>query len=163
MNPKRQTVEQVITDLRDHQKDLDLAYNSWLAGEVEDHRDIMDHFYDERVNIANNLFKNLNMPPRPNSRYYDPNLSPIFKAGDFRSNRGKKPLPYPMIIGRATKRIAMVPKLIFRIDLFIKQLETKLSKRKDLQESNPFQLTEAKLKKMILDEIKSNLTSPPKP
>ena len=154
MNPKRQVVEQAIRDLRDHQKDLDAVYNSWMSGEAEDHYDIMDDFYDERVNIANNLFKDLNMSPRPNSRYYDLNPSPIFKAGDFRSNRGKRPLPYPTIIGRATKRIVMVPKLIFRIDLFIKQLETKLANRKDLQESSSFQLTEEKLKQMILDEMK---------
>jgi len=156
MNSKRETVKQAIRDLELHKEHLEEAYNLWLSGELEDHYDIMDDFYDERVNIASNLFKGLKMSPRPNSRYYDPNLSPIFKAGDFRSNRGKRPLSYPTIIGRATKRIVMVPKLIFRIDLFIKQLETKLSNRKDLQESSPFQLTEAKLKQMILEAIKNS-------
>ena len=138
MNSKRETVEQAIRDLELHKEDLKMVYSSWLSDELEDHRQTMEDLYDERVKITNNLFTG---------------QTPVFKPEDFRSNRGKKPLRYPLIIGKATKKIVRVPRLISRIDLFIKQLETKLSNRKDLQESSPFQLTEAKLKQMILEAL----------
>ena len=154
MNSKRETVEQAIRDLRDHQKNLEMAYNQYLDNELEDYVEVMDKFYDERVNIATNLFKDFSMKPRPEGTLYRrPESTPPFKSGDFRSTRGKKPLPYPMIIGRATKRMSGVPRLIARIDHFIEQLETKLSNRKDLQEKLSMQLTEAKLKHMILEAM----------
>tara|TARA_R110001592_G_scaffold72792_2_gene222416 strand:+ start:8832 stop:9779 length:948 start_codon:yes stop_codon:yes gene_type:complete len=141
MNPKRQVIEQAIRDLELHKEDLKMVYNSWLSDELEDHRQTMEDLYDERVKITNNLFTG---------------QTPVLKPEDFRSNRGKKPLRYPLIIGKATKRIVRVPRLISRIDLFIRQLKRKMKTRKDLQESSPFQLTEAKLKQMILEALKDS-------
>ena len=164
MNSKRETVEQAIRDLRDHQEHLEIAYNQYLDNELEDYVEVMDKFYDERVNIATNLFKDFSMKPRPEGTLYRrPESSPPFKSGDFRSSRGKKPLPYPMIIGRATKRMSGVPRLIARIDHFIKQLDAKLKNRKDLQESSPFQLTEAKLKQIILEVMMEQVENQEQP
>ena len=161
MNPKKkkltpeETVEQAIRDLRDHQEHLEMAYNQYLDNNLEDYVEVMNKFYDERVNIATNLFKDFSMKPRPEGTlYHRPESTPPFKSREFRSSDGKKSLPYPMIIGQATKRMSGVPRTIARIDRFIKQLDTKLKNRKDLQKNNPSQLSEAKLKQIILEVIR---------
>ena len=64
-----------------------------------------------------------------------------------------------MILANPTKYIEHVDLTIQTIEGFIKQLERKLKHRKDLQEGITMKLTEAKLKQMILDEMKSNLSA----
>ena len=161
MNSKREIVEKAIIDLRYHLKDLDKVhlaqedgfYNDELLGVAES----MMEFYNERVNIANRLFVSTQASgiqlPNPNSRYYDPKPTPVFNVEDFHDFRTNKPLSYPIILANPTKYIEYVDLTIEAIDSFIKQLEHKLKKRKDLQESSPFQLTEAKLKQMILEAL----------
>ena len=73
MNPKRQVIEQAIRDLELHKEDLKMVYDSWMSGELEDHRQTMEDLYDERVKITNNLFTG---------------QTPVLKPEDFRSNRG---------------------------------------------------------------------------
>ena len=163
MNPKRQVVEQAIADLREHQQALKIMSKQYTPSvydpEVEN---LMAELYDERVNIANRLFVVTQscgiQLPSPNSRYYDPNPSPVFNVEDFQDFRRNKPLSYPVIVGNLTKYLDHIDYTILAIDRFIEQLERKLKRRKDLQENIVMKLTEAKLKQMILDEIKSNLS-----
>ena len=158
MNPKRQVVEQAIADLREHQQALKIMSKQYTSSvydpEVEN---LMAELYYERVNIANRLFVVTQSSgiqlPSPNSRYYDPNPSPVFNVEDFQDFRRNKPLSYPVIIGNLTKYLHHVDYTILTVDRFIEQLERKLKRRKDLQESNLFQLTEAKLKQMILEAM----------
>ena len=163
MNPKRQTVEQAIMDLRDHQKALRIMSKQYKPSvydpEVES---LMAELYDERMNNVNRLFVVTQSSgiqlPNPNSRYYDPNPVPVFNVEDFQDYRRNKPLSYPVIVGNLTKYLDHIDYTILAIDRFIEQLERKLKRRKDLQENIVMKLTEAKLKQMILDEIKSNLS-----
>ena len=163
MNPKRQVVEQAIADLREHQQALKIMSKQYTSSvydpEVEN---LMAELYYERVNIANRLFVVTQSSgiqlPSPNSRYYDPNPSPVFNVEDFQDFRRNKPLSYPVIIGNLTKYLHHVDYTILTVDRFIEQLERKLKRRQDLQENNIMKLTEEKLKQMILDEMKSNLS-----
>ena len=163
MNPKRQTVEQAIMDLRDHQKALRIMSKQYKPSvydpEVES---LMAELYDERMNIVNRLFVVTQSSgiqlPNPNSRYYDPNPVPVFNVEDFQDYRRNKPLSYPVIIGNLTKYLDHIDYTMITIDRFIEQLERKLKRRQDLQENNIMKLTEEKLKQMILDEMKSNLS-----
>lgn len=165
MNPKRQVIEKAIIDLRDHLKDLDKVHEKHLDSQLEgyymtDAEEFMMEFYNERVNIANRLFVPTQASgiqlPNPNSRYYDPNPTPVFNVEDFHDFRRNKSLSYPIILANPTKYIEGVRLTIKSIEGFIKQLERKLKHRKDLQENNPFQLTETKLKKMILEALKNS-------
>ena len=119
----------------------------------------------ERMNIAVRIFHdytdNLGNPIAgdPNEPFYDPSPTPVFSVRDFHRGPGM-PRTFPMITGASTTTARNGDRTLARIDKFIGQLKRKMRTRKDLQESSPFQLTEAKLKQMILDEMKSNL--PPK-
>ena len=164
MNPKRQVIEKAIIDLRDHLKDLKLVHKKHLDAQEDgyymtDAEEFMMEFYNERVNIANRLFVPTQASgiqlPNPNSRYYDPNPFPVFNVEDFQDFRRSEPLSYPVIVGNLTKYIEHVDYTMLTIDRFIEQLERKLKRRNDLQESSPFQLTEAKLKQMILEALET--------
>jgi len=156
MNPKRQVVEQAIADLREHQQALKIMSKQYTPSvydpEVEN---LMAELYEERVNIANRLFVVTQSSgiqlPSPNSRYYDPNPSPVFNVEDFQDFRRNKPLSYPVIVGNLTKYLDHIDYTILTIDRFIEQLERKLKRRKDLQENIVMKLTETKLKQMILE------------
>ena len=161
MNPKRQVVEQAIYDLEENIKTVyEIWKQSLESGITDRERDAMMETYYERRNIANRLFHDWTKV-NPNSAYYDPNPTPVFSSSDFygsNSLQKLKPRTYPIILGAATMSVEHAFQTIRRTKKFIEQLRTKLKKRKDLQESSPFQLTEAKLKQMILDEMKSNLS-----
>ena len=66
------------------------------------------------------------------------------------------PRTFPVITGASTTAARNGDRTLARIDKFIGQLKRKMKTRKDLQESSPFQLTEAKLKKMILEALKNS-------
>jgi len=170
MNTKRETVERAIEDLERNledlkqvQEELEATFPGFRQSSDFIQRDVegtmgdrMTQLYRERANIANRLFRGYSTS-HPNDNYYEPNPTPVFSTGDFRSGVSKnspgKKTPYPIIIGRATKSESRIRSTIKRMKIFIKQLKRKLRTRKDLQESNPFQLTEAKLKQMILEAM----------
>ena len=156
MSPKRQVIEQAIMELEENKEVVRQIYEGWLdAGDEANFQiyiDAMDKARNERKNIAARIFKDFTSS-EPNERYYDPNPTPVLKISDF----GRS---YPSITGWSTTSIGNARRTVRRIDKFIGQLKRKMRTRKDLQESSPFQLTEVKLKQMILDEMKSNL--PPK-
>jgi hypothetical protein len=157
MNPKRQVIEQAIMDLEENKEVVRQIYESWVnAGDAPDfapYTDAMDKAREERRNIAVRIFSDYidsNRKPvvgNPNEKYYDPNPTPVLKVEDFGRSG-------PIITGWSTTSLGNAPRTIKRIDKFIGQLKVKLKRRKDLQESNPFQLTEAKLKQMIVEAIK---------
>ena len=170
MNTKRETVERAIEDLEKNlgdlkkvQKELDSAFprsrrsSDFIQRDMEDTmKDRMMQLFRERANIANRLFRDY-PTSYPNDNYYDPNPTPVFNMGDFASRDAPgKQNRYPIIVGASTKSESRIDSTIRRVETFINQLKRKLSRRKDLQESNPFQLTESKLKQMILEEIKIN-------
>jgi len=169
MNPKRQVIEQAIMDLEENIKTMKQIYHEYLKkkkstppDQLEEFHEAMRETFYERENIANRLFHDWTRA-NPNSAYYDPNPTPVFYVADFhRTMRKGKPRSFPIIVASSGKRAENGALNILNIKKFIEQLKRKLKARKDLQESSPFQLTEAKLKEMILDEIKSNLISPSK-
>ena len=169
MNTKRETVERVIEDLERHledlkkvQKELDSTFprsrrsSDFIQRDMEDTmKDEMVQLFRARANIANRLFRDY-PTSYPNDNYYDPNPTPVFNVGDFRSGDAPgRQNRYPTIVGPATKSESRIDSTIRRVETFINQLKRKLSRRKDLQESSPFQLTESKLKQMILEAIKN--------
>ena len=169
MNTKRETVERAIEDLEKNlgdlkkvQKELDSTFpgfsqsSNFIQRDVEDTmKDRMMQLFRERQNIANRLFRGY-PTSHPNDNYYDPNPTPVFNMGDFTSRDAPgKPNRYPIIVGPSTKSESRIDSTIRRVETFINQLKRKLSRRKDLKESNSFQLTEEKLKQMILEEIKN--------
>ena len=156
MNPKRQVIEQAIYDLEENVKTVyEIWKQSLESGITDRERDAMMETYYERRNIANRLFHDWTKV-NPNSAYYDPNPTPIFSSSDFygpNALQKLKPRTYPIILGAATMSVEHAFQTIRRTKKFIEQLRTKLKKRKDLQESSPFQLTEAKLKQMIMEAL----------
>ena len=160
MNPKRQVIEQAIMDLEENKETVRQIYEDWLnSGSETDylnfapHADAMHKARKERINIAVRIFSDYKdgstLKPivgDPNEQYYVQNPTPVFKVGDFG-------LSGPIITGYSTMSLDYAPRTIKRIDKFIDQLKMKLKRRKDLQESSPFQLTEAKLKQMILEAL----------
>tara|TARA_Y100000114_G_scaffold62280_1_gene57120 strand:- start:17744 stop:18550 length:807 start_codon:yes stop_codon:yes gene_type:complete len=172
MNPKRQIIEQAIMDLEENREVVSQIYEersnmiqnpgSDFYQRSEELDVAMEKAREERVNIAVRLFRDYldyqgnPVVGNPNEAFYDPNPTPIFSVGDFHRGPGM-PRTMPAITGARTKHSSTGRTTLRRIDKFIKQLKDKMKRRKDLQESNLFQLTEAKLKQMILDEMKSNL------
>ena len=165
MNPKRQVIEQAIMDLEENIETVKQIYDEYLMKKRSTPPDQRKQFHDamketfyERENIANRLFHDwLRINPR--SAYYDPNPTPVFYSADFhRSMRKGKPRSFPIIVASSGKRAENGAMTNINTKKFIEQLRTKLKKRKDLQENNIMKLTEAKLKQMILDEMKSNLS-----
>ena len=170
MNPKRQIIEQAIMDLeknrevvrqvREEREKLNPGPDYYER--VEELDAAMEKAREERVNIAVRLFRDYldyqgnPVVGNPNEAFYDPNPTPIFSVGDFHRGPGI-PRTIPAITGARTKHSSAGRSTLRRIDKFIKQLKDKMKRRKDLQENNLFQLTEEKLKQMILDEMKSNL------
>tara|TARA_R100000388_G_C7239904_1_gene160517 strand:+ start:396 stop:1226 length:831 start_codon:yes stop_codon:yes gene_type:complete len=174
MNPKTQVIEQAIMDLEENREMVSQIYNEYRETKqgpgyykkVEELDAAMEKAREERTNIAVRLFRDYvdyqgnPVVGNPNEAFYDPNPTPIFSVGDFHRGRpGGRHFPrtMPAITGARTKHAQTGRSTLKRIDKFIEQLKYKMKKRKDLQESNLFQLTEAKLKQMILDEMKSNL------
>ena len=169
MNAKREALERAIEDLKRNLEDLkkvkeelDGAFpqsrrsDDFIQRDMEDTmKDEMMRLFRERQNIANRLFRGY-PTSHPNDNYYDPNPTPVFNMGDFTSRDAPgKPNRYPIIVGPSTKSESRIDSTIRRVETFINQLKRKLSRRKDLKESNSFQLTEEKLKQMILEEIKN--------
>ena len=170
MNPKSQIIEQAIMDLeknrevvrqvREEREKLNPGPDYYER--VEELDVAMEKAREERVNIAVRLFRDYldyqgnPVVGNPNEAFYDPNPTPIFSVGDFHRGPGI-PRMIPAITGARTKHSSTGRSTLRRIDKFIKQLKDKMKRRKDLQENNLFQLTEEKLKQMILDEMKSNL------
>ena len=176
MNPKRQIIQQAIMDLEENREMVRQIHEEWKSlqtGGVSNYYseerkldDAMEKAREERVNIAVRLFRDYvdyqgnPVVGNPNEAFYDPNPTPIFSVGDFyRGRKGQRGTPrtMPAITGARTKHAKAGRSSLRRIDEFIKQLKDKMKRRKDLRENNPFQLTEEKLKQMILDEMKSNL------
>jgi hypothetical protein len=169
MNPKGQVIEQAIMDLKQNKQMVSQIYEEWKTVEqgptsnyyakVKELDDAMEKAREERRNIAVRLFRDyvdsLGKPVvgNPNEAFYDPNPTPIFSVGDFHRGPGM-PRTLPAITGAATLVASRGELTLRRIDKFIDQLKRKMKTRKDLQESNPFQLTEAKLKQMIVEAIK---------
>jgi hypothetical protein len=165
MNPKRQVIEKAIMDLEENKEVVRQIYEEWKIVEqgptsnyyakIKELDDAMKKAREERKNIAVRIFSdyvnNLRKPVvgNPNEEYYDPNPTPVLKVEDFGSSS-------PIITGLSTTSVDNAPRTIKRIDKFIGQLKRKLKRRKDLQESNPFQLTEAKLKQMIVEALKNS-------
>lgn len=170
MNPKRQIIEQAIMDLEENREVVRQIYEEWANmaqnpdpdyyKKVEELGVAMEETRRERKNIAVRLFDDyVTSSGKPNSepnyKYYDPNPTPVFSIGDFHRGPGL-PRSYPVITGATTRTPSMGNRTLMRIDKFIKQLKDKMKRRKDLQESSSFQLTEAKLKQMILETLKNN-------
>lgn len=168
MNPKRKVIEQAIMDLEENREIVSQIYNEWTRvthgpdyyEKVQELDDAMEKTRRERKNIAVRLFHDyVTSSGKPNSepnyKYYDPNPTPVFSVGDFHRGPGLS-RSYPVITGRATRSSRNGDRTLARIDKFIGQLKRKMKTRKDLQESSPFQLTEAKLKEMILEALKDS-------
>ena len=169
MNVKRETLERAIEDLKRNLEDLkkvkeelDGAFpqsrrsDDFIQRDMEDTmKDEMMRLFRERQNIANRLFRDY-PTSHPNDNFYDPNPTPVFNMGDFASRDATvRHSRYPIMVGPSTKSESRIDSTIRRVETFINQLKRKLSRRKDLKESNSFQLTEEKLKQMILEEIKN--------
>jgi|GEM_PF-4303718 hypothetical protein len=166
MNPKRQVIEQAIMDLEENREVVRQVYEEWANmsqnpgpdyyQRVDELDAAMQKARDERKNIAVRIFHSW-VPgiqlSHPNEKYYDPNPTPIFSVGDFHRGPGI-PRTIPAITGALSNHARNGEKILRRIDKFIKQLKDKMKRRKDLQENNLFQLTEAKLKQMIVEAIK---------
>ena len=164
MNPKRQVIEQAIIDLEKNREVVRQVYeerNNTPYGpdfyqRAEELDAAMEKAREESVNIAVRLFRDYldyqgnPVVGNPNEAFYDPNPTPIFSVGDFHRGPGI-PRTIPAITGARTKHSSAGRSTLRRIDKFIKQLKDKMKRRKDLQENNLFQLTEAKLKQMILE------------
>ena len=170
MNQKRQIIEQAIMDLEENREVVRQVYEEWANmaqnpgpdyyQKVQELDDAMEKALDERKNIAVRLFRDyvnsLGNPivGDPNEKYYDSNPTPIFSVGDFHRKPGM-PRAYPVITWASTVEARSGERTLKRIDKFIKQLKHKMKTRKDLQENNLFQLTEAKLKQMILEALET--------
>ena len=173
MNPKRQVIkrqviEQAIMDLEKNREAVSQIYEAWrntkegpgYYKKVQELDVAMEKAREERRNIAVRLFSDYvdsqgnPVVGNPNEEFYDPNPTPIFSVGDFHNGIGK-PRIQPMITGAATIVANRGELTLGRIDKFIKQLEHKLKKRKDLQEELSMKLTEAKLKQMILEALET--------
>ena len=169
MNPKRQVIEQAIIDLEKNREVVRQVYeerNNTPYGpdfyqRAEELDAAMEKAREERVNIAVRLFRDYldyqgnPVVGNPNEAFYDPNPTPIFSVGDFHRGPGI-PRTIPAITGARTKHSSAGRSTLRRIDKFIKQLKDKMKRRKDLQENNLFQLTETKLKQMILEALKNS-------
>ena len=169
MNPKRQIIQQAIMDLEENKEMVRQIYEEWRATKegpgyytkVQKLDDAMKKARQERMNIAVRIFydytDNLGNPIAgdPNESFYDPSPTPVFSVRDFRRGPMGMPRTSPMITGASTIDARNGDRTLDRIDKFIEQLKRKMRTRKDLQESSPFQLTEAKLKQMILEAIKN--------
>jgi hypothetical protein len=171
MNPKIQVIEKAIMDLKQNKQMVSQIYEEWKTVEqgptsnyyakVKELDDAMEKAREERKNIAVRLFRDYvdslgnRVVGNPNEAFYDPNPTPIFSVGDFHRGPGM-PRTLPAITSAATIVANRGELTLRRIDKFIDQLKRKLKTRKDLQESNPFQLTEAKLKQMIVEALKNS-------
>ena len=175
MNPKRQIIEQAIMDLEKNREVVSQIYEDYLSmlnpssyqysrERVDELNAAMEKAREERRNIAVRLFRDYvdsqgsPVVGNPNEAFYDPNPTPMFNIEDFHKAPGI-PRKLPAIAGAATIRVQRGELTLRRIDKFIKQLKDKMKRRKDLQENIVMKLTEEKLKQMILDEMKSNLSS----
>ena len=153
MNWRKQAVEKAIVDLESHIEDLKKVKEeiNWSNPPAEEIAEIMEQLFRERANIANRIF--MDYPPSyPNNRYYDPDPDSPFRMADFQNSYAES-YSYPIIVGRLTLNETRIDSTIKRINLFIKQLKVKSRRRSDFQENNSFQLTEAKLKQMILETM----------
>ena len=169
MNPKRQVIEQAIMDLEENKEVVRQIYNEWTRvtngpdyyEKVKELDDAMKKARQERMNIAVRIFHNYTdnlgnpIAGDPNEPFYDPSPTPVFSVHDFHRGPGM-PRTFPVITGASTTAARNGDRTLARIDKFIGQLKRKMKTRKDLQESSPFQLTEAKLKKMILEALKNS-------
>jgi len=168
MNPIKQVIEDAIRDLRQNRKMVSQIYEEWksIAQTPNYYRrsreldDAMEKAREERRNIAVRLFRDYvdsqgnPVVGNPNEAFYDPEPTPMFNVGDFHRGPGI-PRTIPAITGAATIVASRGELTLRRIDKFIKKLREKSRTRKDLRENNLFQLTEAKLKHMILEAIKN--------
>ena len=156
MNPKRDAVEQAIADLKNQLEKLRLISKDFTPSIYDPPVEkALKDLYKERIDIANSIF---DLTPLGRiSRSLVPNPSPIFSIEDFYDPQRNKPLSYPIILDNLTKSTYYIDYTISIIDGFIEQLERKLKNRKDLQVSDSFQLTEAKLKQMILESLEELL------
>ena len=170
MNTKRETVERAIEDLEKNlgdlkkvQKELDSAFprsrrsSDFIQRDMEDTmKDRMMQLFRERANIANTGFFEiiLHLIQTTTTMIRTQLLFLTWGILQSRDAPGKQNR-YPIIVGASTKSESRIDSTIRRVETFINQLKRKLRRRKDLQESNPFQLTESKLKQMILEAIKN--------
>lgn len=151
---RKQAVEKAIIDLERHIEDLKVVKEeiNWSDPPAEEIAEIMEQLFRERANIANRIF--MDYPPSyPNNRYYDPDPYSPFRMADFQDSYFES-YSYPIIVGRSTLDETRIDSTIERINLFIDRLKVKSRRRSDFQENNSFQLTEAKLKQMILESLK---------
>ena len=165
MNPKRQVIEQAIMDLEENKETVRQIYEDWLDAGGDNplgvgkhsapHADAMRKAREERINIAVRIFRDYvdfqgnPIVGNPNEQYYVQNPTPVLKVGDFRRSA-------PIITGYSTMSLPRARRTIHRIDKFIGQLKDKMKRRKDLQENNLFQLTEAKLKQLIREMMEND-------